>query len=134
MNPVYTDDPYLGRISAEIVAPPHIAKNIKLCLSDIEGIGDNTATNLFISVSSPTPMADDHCVPISVYPGPGCLPNEPMALVAMCAGAGSRSSEGVPAEADHPQEGTTPFETRYCKCSKKLLISLITRSSVLPSL
>ncbi|KIM75612.1 hypothetical protein PILCRDRAFT_827049 [Piloderma croceum F 1598] len=113
VNSVYTDDPYLGRISAEIVAPPHIAKNIKLCLSGVEGIGDNTATNLFISVSSPTPMADDHCVPISEYPGPGCLPNKPMALVAMCTGADGRSLEGVPAEADHPQEGTTPLETRY---------------------
>jgi len=77
-------------------------------------------------------MADDHCVPISVYSGPGCQSNEPMALVAMCAGACRRSLEGVPTEADHPQEGTTPFESDTGKCREKLLISILTRSSVLP--
>ena len=116
-NPVYIDDPYLGRIPAELVAPPRTAKDVKLCLSGVEAIGDHIATKLFISASNPKPIADGHCVPISKYPGPGCVPNEPMALVAMCTGEGNRSLGEVPAEADHrpSDEGPTPFEAQYRK-------------------
>ena len=117
-HPVYTNDPYLGRIPADFVAPPHTAQDIKLCLSGIEHIGDDINTSLFISTSQRTPIDDDRHVSISTHSGPGCVPHEPIALVAKYTGSGSRPLEGVTAAADRlsPTEGTTPFETQYRKC------------------
>ena len=57
-NPVYSDDPYLGCIAADLVRPSHIAINIKRCLSSVENIHDVTTTKLFTALSSQTPMED----------------------------------------------------------------------------
>lgn len=116
-NPVYTDDLYLGRISADLVAPPLTAVNLKCCLSAVENIDENATTNLFVSASSQTPMNDGCRVSIFRYPGPGCRPNEPMALVVKGSGVGQIPSDGSKEEEDHvlPQEGTSPFETQYRK-------------------
>ena len=81
VNPIYTDDPYLGRVAAELVTPPHTVNTLKHCLSGIEDINENMPTSLFISTSSQTPMDNGGCVSILTYPGPCCTPNEPMALV-----------------------------------------------------
>jgi hypothetical protein len=66
-----------------LVTPPHTAMNLRHCLAGIENIDDNITTRLFISCSSQSPMDDAGHVSILGYPGPGCSPNEPMALVAM---------------------------------------------------
>jgi hypothetical protein len=81
MHPVYTDDPYLGRILAEEVAPPHTAKSVKRCISNVEKIGSEITTNLFLSVSNQAPIDDAGRVSIIANPGPGYSPSEPMALV-----------------------------------------------------
>ena len=138
-NPVYANDPYLGRIPADIVAPPHTAKDIKLCLSDVEHIRDNTSTSLFISTSGQTPIDDGRRVSISAYPGPGCAPHEPIALVVKCTGSGRRTLQGATADAGRlsPAEGPTPFETQYRKCIEALPrfpITPINCSSLLPGL
>ncbi|KIM78070.1 hypothetical protein PILCRDRAFT_602777 [Piloderma croceum F 1598] len=114
-NSVYIDDPYLGRISAELVTPPLTAVNLKRCISGMEGIDEKTASKLFISASSQAPMHDDCRVSIFAYPGPGCEPNEPMALVVMRSQQGRAPCQRVPAEAEHilPPESTTPFKTQY---------------------
>jgi hypothetical protein len=84
-NPVYTDDPSLGRILAKLVTPPHTAISVKRCLSHVENIDDKISTKLFVATSSQTPMDDTGRISLT-YPGPGCTLNEPMALVAVSAG------------------------------------------------
>jgi len=116
VNPVYSDDPYLGRIPARLVTPPHTALNLRRCLSDIENIGDKITTRLFISASSQNPMDDTGRVSIHAYPGPGHMPNEPVALVAMCAGSSlSKPKEEITQQEDPlvPREGAMPVEMRY---------------------
>lgn len=114
-NQVYSDDPHLGRILAELVAPPHIAISLKHCLLSVENIDVNTPSNLFISASSHTPMDDAGRVSILAYPGPGCTPNEPMALVVKLSDSGrSPLDEKKPEAVLLPSpEGPTPFEMRY---------------------
>jgi hypothetical protein len=116
-NPVYTDDPSLGRIGAKLVTPPHTVLNLKRCLSRIENIDVNIQTSLFVSPSSQAPMDDTGRVSILAYPGPGCTPNEPMALVAMCPDSDRGLSDVKRPETVllPPQEGPTPFEAQYCK-------------------
>jgi hypothetical protein len=123
VNPVYTDDPSLGRIAAELVTPPHTVISLKRCLSGIENIDDNIPTTLFVAASSQTPMDDAVHVSILAYPGPGCTPNEPMAFVAKFSGVDRGSWEAMQSEADvsPSPEGPTPFETQYRKSDKGLL-------------
>ena len=109
-NPVYSDDPYLGRIPATRITPPHTAINLKKCLSGAEDIDINITTSLFNSASSQTPMEDGGRVSILAYPGPGCTPHEPMALVAVFPSSLSEAAANLPS-----QEGTTPVEIRYSK-------------------
>jgi hypothetical protein len=74
-----------------------------------EDIDKNATTTLFLSASSQTPMEDSGHVSILAYPGPGCLPHEPMALVT----AFSSSSEAAAprGQANLPsREGTEPVE------------------------
>jgi len=111
VNPVYSDDPYLGRLPAKFVTPPHTVINIKRCLSGFEKIDDNIPTNLFVSASSQAPMKSAGPVAILAYPGPGCTPNDPMALVAMFSSV-DRDRLGV-IQQETPPEGSVPFETRY---------------------
>jgi hypothetical protein len=118
-NSVYSDDPYLGRIPAKLVTPPHTAINLRPCLSDVENIDDTVTTALFISASSQNPMDDTGRVSIQAYPGPGCTPNEPVALVAKCSASSlSKPKEAVPAHEEDPllaRECATPVEIRYSK-------------------
>ena len=60
-------------------------------------------------------MDDSGDVSILTYPGPGCTPHEPMALVAMF--SSSRAEAAAPADVNllPSREGTTPVETRYSK-------------------
>jgi hypothetical protein len=83
MNPVYSNDPYLGRISAESVTPPHTVISVKRCLCNVENIHCNTPTDLFSNISSKAPMDDIDYLPIVATPGPACTPNDPFVLIAM---------------------------------------------------
>jgi hypothetical protein len=86
-NPIYSNDPSLGRISANVVTPPHTAINLKRCLLALENIDASISTSLFITASTQEPLDDKARVLILKSPGPGCTPNEPMALVAKVFGA-----------------------------------------------
>jgi hypothetical protein len=135
-NPIYSDDSYLGRILADTVAPPHTGNSIKHCISSAENIDEKSASTLFVSVSSETPMDDAGRVPILEYPGPGYIPNEPMVLVTELSSA-SRS----PFKAIKPRKvfqssrgGLTPVKARHGKHNGHLLIALTGGPSILPRL
>ena len=117
VKPAFSDDLYLGRIMAKIVAPPHTAGSLKHCLSSIENIDDNISTSLFVSASSQAPMDDAGRLPELGHSGPGCTPGEPMALVAMISDHGRRSLDELrPETVLLPlQDGPTPFEAQYRK-------------------
>jgi hypothetical protein len=85
-NPIHSNDPSLGRIPTKLVTPPHTVINLKRCLLAVENIDGSVPTNLFITASSQEPMDDTSRVSILTFPGPGCTPNEPMALVAKVSG------------------------------------------------
>src|ERR1700733_13079558 len=93
-NPIYSNDPSLGRISANVVTPPHTAINLKSCLLAVEKIDASISTSLFITASTQEPLNDTTNVLIVTFPGPGCTPNEPMALVAKVSGADRSALEG----------------------------------------
>lgn len=60
-------------------------------------------------------MDDTDRVPILANPGPGCEPDDPMALVVIFP-EDRRPLESVVPEADSvSQEMLTPFEPEYCK-------------------
>jgi hypothetical protein len=58
-------------------------------------------------------------VSIAKYHGPGCTPNDPIALVAAFSGADQNPVvTATPEPVFLPsQEGPTPFTTQYCKHS-----------------
>jgi hypothetical protein len=85
-NPVYCDDSYLGRILAQIVAPPQTAGSVKLCLSTFENVDPGITTILCLSLSSQSAMDFTSRLSILTHPGPGCTPHDPMALVVECSG------------------------------------------------
>ena len=75
------EEPSLGRIPAESIAPPHTPTSIKRCISRVER---NPAlawhTDLFTDLSCNTPLKEGH-ITILRTDGPGLSPNEPMAIV-----------------------------------------------------
>ena len=115
VNAVYSDDPYLGRILAHTVAPPHTAISLKLCLSNVENIPYNTLTGLFRTVSSEAPMDDTNHLSILAEPGPGCTPDDPVALVTTHSHADRSSLDTVNPKKLPPQDAASPCEMRYSK-------------------
>jgi len=75
------EEPSLGRIRADSVAPPHSPTSIKRCISRVE---ENPAlawhADLFADTSCDTPLKEGH-ISILRTDGPGLSPNEPMAIV-----------------------------------------------------
>ena len=121
-RPVYSDDPYLGRIKATMVALPHTARSLRRCLSSIEHIDPNAPTRLFIAASSQTPMQDAGRVSILANPGPGCTPNEPMVLVAIIPLAiisGPLADRNPELNRLPPEEHLTPCITQYRRRSER---------------
>ena len=71
----------LGRIRADLVAPPYTPTSIKQCISRVEGNPELAwHADLFADTSSDSPLQEGH---ISILPtdGPGLSPDEPMAIV-----------------------------------------------------
>jgi hypothetical protein len=77
-----TDDPFLGRINAKSVPPPHNVNSLKRCLAKSENISYTTRSSLFLTPYSQSPMDDAAKVTILNHTGPGSLPEEPLAFVA----------------------------------------------------
>ena len=74
------EEPFLGRIRADSVAPPHSPASIKRCISRVERTPALTHADLFANISCKTPLKEGH-ISILHADGPGLSPNEPMAIV-----------------------------------------------------
>ena len=74
------EEPSLGRIRADSIAPPHSPTSIKLCISRVERNYGIANSDLFADASCDTPLNEGH-IPILRTDGPGLSPNEPMAIV-----------------------------------------------------
>ena len=125
-TPAAPSDPFVGRIKARFVPPPHTAKTFKRSISKMENIKNSTSTSLFLTPYSQSPMGDADKVTILYRTGPGSTPQEPLALVAKMSDSersalesGRRGGLASAAELD-----TTPPEIRYCtsiQCSSSFL-------------
>ena len=116
-TPVTPDNPFLGRIKARYVPPPHTAKAVKFSIAKVENIKDFKNTSLFLTPYSQSPMSDAGKVTILNHTGPGSTPEEPLALVAKMSESERRALEsegtrrGGLASAAEPD--ITPPEIRY---------------------
>ena len=113
--PAAPGDPFLGRIKARSVAPPHTAQAVKRCIAKMENIKDRTSTTLFLTPYSQSPMDDADKVTIRNRTGPGSTPQEPLALVAKMSDSerSALESGGRGELAIAVEPGTTPSEIRY---------------------
>ena len=108
---------------AKDVAPRHTTSSVKQCILVRENINEISPTSLFVSASSRTPKEDSSLLSILAYPGPGCSPSDPMALVLSFSGAVRVPFGVAPSEAVYVpcQEGRAPFNTQYCRVYEGLL-------------
>ena len=74
------DEPSIGRIRADFIAPPHTPTSIKRCISRVEERPALLHADLFADTSCDTPLTDDH-ISILRTDGPGQSPDQPMAIV-----------------------------------------------------
>jgi hypothetical protein len=77
-----SEEPCLGRIQADSVAPPHSPASIKQCISRIEKTPALTHADLFADISCDTPLKEGH-ISVLLTDGPGLSPNKPMGIVQM---------------------------------------------------
>ena len=74
------DEPSIGRIRADFIAPPHTPTSIKRCISRVEERPALLHADLFADTSCDTPLTEGH-ISILRTDGPGLSLNEPMAIV-----------------------------------------------------
>ena len=74
------DEPSIGRIRADYIAPPHSPASIKRCISGVEGRPELLSADLFADTSCDTPLTEGH-ISILRTDGPGQSPDQPMAIV-----------------------------------------------------
>ena len=74
------EEPSLGRIRADSIAPPHTPISIKRCISRVESNPALSLGDLFADTTCDTPLREGQ---ISIFrtDDPGLSPNEPMAIV-----------------------------------------------------
>ena len=73
------EEPSLGRIRADSVAPPHSPASIKRCISRVEKTPALALADLFADISCNTPLKEGH-ISFLLTDYPGVSPNEPMAI------------------------------------------------------
>jgi hypothetical protein len=78
---IYPEEPSLGRIRADSVAPPHSPTSIKRCISRVEKTPALIYADLFPDSSCDTPLKEGHHISILRTDDPGLSPDEPMAIV-----------------------------------------------------
>ena len=74
------EEPSLGRIRADSVAPPHSLASIKLRISRVEETPALANADLFADISNDAPM-DEGYISILGTDGLGLTPDEPMSIV-----------------------------------------------------
>ena len=80
-NPVDKQDPYLGRVEARRIAPPHTVESVIRCICHVEEDSRDHYSQLFLSASSASPMDRQERVAILTGSGPGSNPRQPLALL-----------------------------------------------------
>ena len=77
-------DPFLGRIKAVSIPPPHTPKTVKCSIAKVENIKNGEKMSLFLTQYSKSPMDEaDKVINLNhIGTGPGSTPQEPLALVA----------------------------------------------------
>ena len=75
-----SEEPSLGRIRADSVAPPHSPATIKRCISRVERNPALAHANLFADISCVAPLKEGYILILGTD-GPGLSPDEPMAIV-----------------------------------------------------
>ena len=78
--PIDPEEPSLGRIRADSVAPPHSPTSIKRCISRVERKPALVYADLFADTSCDTPLNEGHILTLRTD-DLGLSPNEPMAIV-----------------------------------------------------
>ena len=130
-TPVAPGNPFLGRIKARSVAPPHTVQTVKRSIAKVENIKDSTSTSLFLTPYSQSPMGDTDKVAILSRTGLGSMAQDPLALVAKMSDS-ERSileSEGRGGLASAAEHDTTPSEIRY-RTSSSLSFLFVTSQSL----
>jgi hypothetical protein len=75
------EEPSLGRIRADSIAPPHNPTSIKRCISRVERNPAFAYTaDIFADITCETPLKESH-ISFLRTDGPGLSPNEPMAIL-----------------------------------------------------
>ena len=75
-----SEEPSLGRIRADSVAPPHSPTSIKRCISRVERNPALAQANIFADISCVAPLKEGH-ISILGTDGPVLSPDGPMAIV-----------------------------------------------------
>jgi len=81
LHPATPDDPFLGRVLATSITPPHKVDSLKRCLAKHEDIDRGKTISLFLTRSSKSPMDDTSKINILKRTGTGSTPREALALV-----------------------------------------------------
>jgi hypothetical protein len=76
------EEPSLGHIRVDSVAPPHSPASIKRCISRVEKAPALAHADLYTDISCDTPLKEGY-ISILSTDGPGLSPDEPMAIVQM---------------------------------------------------
>lgn len=100
-NPVYTNNPFIGRTLPKHITPPRTALSLKKHLCKIEGLPSPTSFELFESLSSHTAVLDSSRLALKEYSGCGFSGDDPIALVVGLEAATKRPAstaqlEGLP--------------------------------------
>ena len=85
------EEPFLGRIQADSIAPPHSPATIKLYISRVKGFPALANANLFADISCTTPLKEGH-ISILGTNCPGMSPEKPKAIVTIQTAAVQYSS------------------------------------------
>lgn len=87
-HPIYSNNPYIGRVDANVIPPPHNAASLVQCICAKEGKGfgidyengDAYSTELYKTISSPVALILSEPLPLLSAERPGSKPQEPMVL------------------------------------------------------
>jgi len=79
-RPVNSNDPYLARIKANQVKPPHTVSSLKRCILKAEDLPSWVDINLFADISSQSPMTEGR-ISLLTRDGFGFMPEEPIVLI-----------------------------------------------------
>ncbi|EDR15483.1 uncharacterized protein LACBIDRAFT_321347 [Laccaria bicolor S238N-H82] len=80
INPIYSNDRFIGRILSTSVRPPHTVASLKRYLCKIEDLAPENCT-LYQSLTENTALEDSTHLSLRGTPGPGSSVDDPIALV-----------------------------------------------------